>query len=84
MDIQDQLLIQAKKVAAETHRSLTAVVEDALRAVLEAPKSKAARPFKMKTFDGGAEGGVRPGIDLDNTAETIAFLESERDARYRR
>lgn len=84
MDIQDQLLIQAKKVAAETHRTLTAVVEDALRAALQAPKSQAARPFKVKTFDGGPDGGVRPGIDLDNSAATLAFLESERDARYRR
>lgn len=80
MDIQDQLLIQAKKVAAETHRTLTAVVEDALRAALQAPKSQAARPFKMKTFKGN---GVYPGINLDSTAEMTAFLESERDARYR-
>src|SRR5262245_57774613 len=59
----DDLLAEAKRHAAETQRSLTAVIEDALREALSRrpePRRAAARPC-LPTFAGD---GVLPGVDL--------------------
>src|SRR5258708_29354463 len=81
LQIQDQLLIRAKKIAAETHRTLTSFVEDALRIALEEkPQGKALKPFKVVTFKGS---GLRPGLDLDDTATLLDHLDDEEYASYR-
>ncbi len=80
LDIHDDLLIRAKKRAADTRQTLTAVVEEALRLALQPNQRKGHKPFKLRTFKGD---GVRPGIDISNTAALTAFLESEKDASYR-
>lgn len=74
IDIHDDLMIQAKKYAAETGRSFTAVVEDALREVL--PRWQNPRPATervvLPTF---GSGGLRPGVDLDNSASLLEIME---------
>lgn len=72
LDLQDQLLIRAKQRAAETHRTLTAVVEDALRMALAPPKKEKAKPFKVITYGGG---GVAPGFDWDKPLASLRELE---------
>lgn len=65
--MQDQLLREAKKRAAQQHRSLTAFIEEAVREkLLNTAGEAAAEPapaYRLITFKGE---GTRPGIDLDN------------------
>lgn len=59
------LLAEAKKAAAETGRTLTAVIEDALRERLARRKIRPRPPVRLTTFRGD---GLVPGIDLDDSA----------------
>ena len=60
----DDLLRQAKKLAADTDRSLTRVIEEALRETLSRSGSRnVRRAVRLKTF---GRGGMRPGVDLDD------------------
>lgn len=71
------LLARAKALAARTGRTLTAVIEDALRAAL-APGRGRKRTDRtlLPTF---GSGGVRPGVDLDDTAALLDVMESGAD-----
>jgi hypothetical protein len=75
------LLAEAKKVAAANGRTLTAVIEDALR---ESLNRRGTRPAtarkKLPTFRGK---GVQPGINLDDSATLLDFMESDRDSHRR-
>ena len=57
----------AKRRAAERGVTLSVLVDEALRAQLEATPQK-RRPFRLVTF--GKE-GTRPGVDLDRTSELL-------------
>lgn len=73
--IEERLLRQAKAVAAQERRTLTAVIDDALRQFLarkSAPRQRA--PFKLFTF---GSGGLQPGVDLDDTAALIELMEKD-------
>jgi hypothetical protein len=65
----EQLLTQAKKLAAERGTMLTALLEDSLRETLARRKSP-RRPakFNLTTF---GRGGVQPQVDLDDTASLL-------------
>ncbi len=64
--LNDQLLAEAKAYAAEQQRSLTSVIEDALRLLLAAKdKTPEEKPFKLVTFRGN---GLQPGVNIDNNA----------------
>ena len=64
--IDDDVLRGAKKLALETDRTLTAVIEDALREVLVRRSERAKRrPVRLPTFGGE---GLQPGVDLDDSA----------------
>ncbi len=66
MTIDDALLAEAKRVAAETGRSLSAVVDDALKESLNRREEDAhlSTAVVLPNFDGK----LLPGIDLDNSA----------------
>jgi hypothetical protein len=71
--LDDQLLKSAKRYAHEMGKSLTAVIEDALRQVLSRRAVKQSRKsVKLITVSGN---GVRPGVDLDDSAALLAFME---------
>ncbi len=72
--LDDHLLAQAKARAAETGRTLTAVLEDALRASLarSAPVARTAR-IRLTTAKGG---GMRRGVDLDDSAALLDLMDS--------
>lgn len=71
--LNDELLKSAKRYAYETGRTLTAVIEDALRRVLSQRPGKGRRTrVKLTTVKGH---GVRPGIDLDDSASLLAMME---------
>lgn len=75
--LDDQLLREAKKTAAETGRTLTAVIEDALRQALAArpPREKGSR-FKLPVLD---LGDTMPGVDFDNSAALLDLMEAGDD-----
>jgi hypothetical protein len=64
--VDDGLLEEAKRYALETGRTLTAVIEDALRESLgRARRAPRQRKVRLTTFDGG---GMSPGADLTDSA----------------
>jgi len=71
------LLSRAKTLAARTGRTLTAVIEDALRAALAQGRRQPRRErIELPTFGAG---GVRPGVDLDDTAALLEVMERRGD-----
>jgi hypothetical protein len=76
--LDDDLLRQAKALAARTGRTLTAVIEDGLRQVLARHRRRQEeRPsVALPTFKGK---GLRPGVDLDDTAGLLDILDGDRD-----
>ena len=74
IDINDDLLIELKRFAAESHRSLKDLVEDAIRASLarrRSPRRESATP-RIVTFRGN---GVRPGVNIDSMRELLDIME---------
>ena len=74
--LDDRLMAAAKRRAAETGRTFTAVVEDALRQSLAPVRAHGKlTPVKLRTVNGR---GVRPGVDLDDSATLLDLMESSR------
>lgn len=72
--LDERLLAEAKKYAAESGRTLTSILEDALRETLARRRTRArGRPVRLKTVKGK---GVRPGVDLDDSASLLELMES--------
>jgi hypothetical protein len=72
--IDDQLLREAKQVAARSGKSLTAVIEDALReSFAKRQKLGNRKPVRLTTFTGD---GLQPGVDLDDSAALLDLMES--------
>ncbi len=70
LDVQDALLRLAKRRAAEEGRTLTSVIEDALRQYLD-PVPRPARKFRLEILT--KRGRLLPGVDL-----------ADRDSLYER
>jgi hypothetical protein len=76
--LDDQLLKATKRYANETGRTLTAVIEDALRQILSTRPMQTRRTrVKLTTVKGN---GLRPGIDLDDSAALLAVMDETRDS----
>jgi predicted transcriptional regulator len=75
----DQLLIQAKKLAAERGTTLSALLEDALRETL-ARRKPPQRRLKLHLTTTG-RGGVQPHVDLDDTAALLDRMEGRDGVR---
>ena len=63
----DDLVRRAKRKAAEEGRSLTALIEDGLRRVVNEPRP-GTRVRRVLPPVSRATGGLRPGVDLDDSA----------------
>ena len=75
--LDDELLAQVKLLAAQSGKTMTAVIEDALREVLSRRQLQERRkPVRLTTVSGN---GVLPGIDLDDTASLLATMEEHDD-----
>ena len=68
------LFVDLKSLAAETGRSITAIIEDALRHVMSRRKLVLKKPKKLvlPTFKGK---GALPGINLDNNAALLDLMD---------
>jgi len=76
IDLPDELLIAAKKRAAELRRPLRALVEAGLRAQLavdEPPRKGVARAINWVTVDGG----LPEGVDITNRAAMHDWLRDQ-------
>jgi hypothetical protein len=72
IDLPDDLLAKAKKLAAESNRSLRALIEDALREALARRHSRSRSPPITLTTFGGT--GLLPGVDLDDASALLELL----------
>lgn len=75
--LDDALLADVKRYATTRGKTLTAVIEEALRETLARQKVR-PRPesVRLTTFRGQ---GLMPGIDLDDTASLLDTLEAPSD-----
>jgi hypothetical protein len=73
------LLTEAKKIAAEKGTTLTAIIENALRQSF-AHQQRAKRRGKVR-FTTSGKGGLRPGVDLDDSAALLDLMEQPHDPR---
>ena len=72
--IDNHLFTELKRIAADTGRTLTAVIQDALRESLSR-RRKADRPnADLPLFHGT---GVMPGVDLSDTASLLDLIERD-------
>jgi len=70
--LNDGLLDQARREAQRRGMTLTALIEEGLR--LELARAKTPRPWvNLPVSD--RDGGLRPGVNLNNNAELLAILE---------
>lgn len=70
ISLDDALGKAARRRAREQGLSLSALVAQALRALLTERRAReASAPFRLVTVRGG---GVQPGVDLDRTSALIA------------
>ncbi|MGB6064981.1 MAG: hypothetical protein WBG50_09235 [Desulfomonilaceae bacterium] len=65
--INDGLLKQAKKRAADEGRTLTSLVEDGLALILAKTKERPKKPLQLPVSK--ASGGVMAGVDLNRSCE---------------
>lgn len=78
INLPDPLLSDARRVAAETGRTLTSVIEDALRESLAGRRrGQGLPPVRLTTFRGS---GLQPGVDLDDSDALIDLMEGPRAA----
>ena len=81
--LDDRLLRELKKHAAARGRTLTAVIEDAVRQFLAhavtGDVGSKVHPFRVITF----KGGLRPGVDLDDSAALLDVMEETPASRRR-
>ena len=76
VDVQEDLLREAKERAAGSGRTLGQVLEDALRVLFQRTDAAASRgPLELPTFRGS---GLQAGVDLDDSAALLDLM--ERDA----
>jgi hypothetical protein len=75
IDVPDDLLIQAKKRAAELRQPLRALIADGLR--LRLAESKEGRRKRRKLRLVTVAGGLLPGLDLSDRAKMHDWLQGE-------
>lgn len=75
LNLDDHLLTEAKRLAAERGTTLTAVMEDALRIVVRrANEPKPRRRVELPTA-GVPGAGFMPGVDISNNAALLDLME---------
>jgi len=76
--LDDEIHRQAKQVAARLRIPLTRFIEEAIRLRISSDAARCTepvRPLPVRT----KTGGLRPGVDLDNTAELLDVLDQTMD-----
>ena len=71
--LDDALLREAKAVAARTGRTLTQLIEDAVREALARRTTAERTRVELPTF----AGRVRPGVNLDSMSDLLDIMEDD-------
>ena len=71
--LDDQLLAEARIQAARSGRTLTAVIEDALRVALGRRDGRRSAPVPELPISHG--GRLQPGVDLDDSSALLELME---------
>jgi predicted transcriptional regulator len=76
--LDDHLLAEVKELAIRSNRTLTAVIEDALREVIarQDQQGGAGEQAELPTYAGG---WVRAGVDIDDSAALLDVMEGPND-----
>ena len=72
INLDDHLLVQIKEFAAKNGQTMTSVIEDALRRVVSPRETIGRKKIHLTTVNGK---GIRPGIDLDDSASLLDFMD---------
>lgn len=72
LNLDDQLLARARLLAAARNRTLSEVLNDALRLGLEAQDRPARPRVSLPTF---GQQGTQPGVDLNDCAALLDLME---------
>lgn len=76
--LDDDLLTEVKVYAARRGKTLTSVIEDALRETIANQHTLEKRPpIKLTTVTGN---GLQPGVDLDDSAALLELMEEKNDS----
>ena len=76
--LNDALLREVKQLAAKSGRTLTAILEEAIRQLLARQNPRTAfKRITLPTFRGK---GLQPGVELDDSASLLRLMESNDDA----
>lgn len=75
LNLDDHLLADAKRLAAERGTTLTAVMEDALRIVVRRAEKPRPRKRRKLPTTGEPGAGFMPGVDLNSNAATRALMD---------
>jgi len=73
--LDDEPLAEAKLQAARSGCTLASVIEQALREMLQ--RRREVRSLPQVEIPTWGHGGVRPGVDLDNSAALLDLVGSE-------
>ena len=68
----DSLLMEAKREAAKCGMTLTAIIEESLRARLARTSAESHPPVRLTTT---GHGGLLPGVDLDDSASLLDVMD---------
>ena len=71
--LDDQLHAEVKRLANRTGRTLSAVIQDALREMLLRRRQAARTEWVCLPADRGS--GLRPGVNLDSSAKLLNLME---------
>jgi len=74
LQLNDELVVQAKISAAHTGRTLSQVIEDALRQAL----ASRAEPPRRRTSVPTSPGRPMPGVNLDDNAGLLDLMDGNR------
>ena len=75
--LDDRLLADAKRYAAQTGRTLTSLIDEGLRDLLA--RRAAPLPAGRITLPTGGRGGLQPGVSLESNAALLDVMDRGRD-----
>ena len=81
INVPNDLLLQAKKAALEAGTTLSEFIANALRETVAQHRRKTTRKVTKLTTYG--KGGVRPGVDLDNSSALLDLMDGLDDPKRR-
>ena len=73
--LDDRLLTEARRHAAQSGRTLTSLIDEGLRDVLA--RRAAPSPPGPVVLPTGGSGGLQPGVNIDRNAELLDLIDTE-------